>query len=420
MTLRKNWQLIYALTLALVVSRAWAEEKKAAPAKPTTAPKCCTEKSVSGCTRGCADKCSSCNAPKSSKLVTRIHPLAAFFEAMEYVEEMGIPAAVDQQFVRLITNHIKPQSWACLGGEATIDFYSLGKALVVTANPETQEEIAKFLKELLSLTDSASDEEEEAGFPCLPVPFGFMQMVRPLPPCCPPAPMSVPAFAMPRMMAQHAYPCPMPVYPPPAPPAVEENPSRYVPQIVAQQFQPFGFINRFSPSAPVASEPGTAAPEMLPPPRLAVEPGAPVLPCAAVPPASCSTAGCIVRARCESGKARLEMESGCMAWRGSCEYMEWKIAGFDSVKLLAQENQIHIDCHAFRATADSMKYSSRNEWTLEGHVQFSYKHDGVSAQVRGERLVLSLKNGQVEFKLGNAPLVPPAVIQPAGYSGAPN
>src|SRR5438132_11356519 len=91
MTLRKNWQLIYALTLVLVVGRTWAEEKK--PSKPATAPKCCAETQASPCPHGCAGKCGSSSVPKSSKLVTRIHPLAAFFEAREYMEEMETPAS---------------------------------------------------------------------------------------------------------------------------------------------------------------------------------------------------------------------------------------------------------------------------------------------------------------------------------------
>src|SRR4029077_4521546 len=122
-----------------------------------------------------------------------------------YVQQLERPAPMDlsgaqkggleEQFIKLVTNHIKPQAWACLGGEATIDFYSLGKALVVTANPETQEEIAKFLKELLSLTEPGMDEEEDAPFPCLPAPFGFLRMAAPLPPCCLPGPMQFPAMA---------------------------------------------------------------------------------------------------------------------------------------------------------------------------------------------------------------------------------
>ena len=109
-----------------------------------------------------------------------------------------------------------------------------------------------------------------------------------------------------------------------------------------------------------------------------------------------------------------------MALHAMCETMELKTAGSDSLKLTAQENQIHIDGHAFRASADSLKCNGGATWVLEGHVQFSYKQDGTSAVIRGDHVVLSLNKGQVDFRLGSAPRMPPAVVQPAAYHWAPN
>ena len=109
-----------------------------------------------------------------------------------------------------------------------------------------------------------------------------------------------------------------------------------------------------------------------------------------------------------------------MAMHAACESMELRTAGSDSLKLTAQESQIHINGHAFRAMADSLKCNGGTEWVLEGHVTLVYKKDGNSAQVRGERLVLNLKGGEVEFKLCSAPVPAAPALQPAAYLHSPN
>jgi hypothetical protein len=66
--------------------------------------------------------------------------------------------------------------------------------------------------------------------------------------------------------------------------------------------------------------------------------------------------------------------------------------------------------------ADCLKCTGGSDWMLEGHVMLSYKKDGASAQVRGDRVVLNLKEGQMEFKFtGNSPVMP-SPIHPAMYS----
>ena len=75
-----------------------------------------------------------------------------------------------------------------------------------------------------------------------------------------------------------------------------------------------------------------------------------------------------------------------MAMHAACESMELRTAGSDSLKLTAQESQIHINGHAFRAMADSLKCNGGTEWVLEGHVTLVYKKDGNSAQVDANNL----------------------------------
>ncbi len=138
MTQMKNWQAIYALTLILIVGSAWAEEKKPSAVK-ATCPKCCAATKAASCKECCQETCSSCSSPKSAKLVTRIHSLAPFFEALEQLEEeesaVSAPAyagrsraKLEEQIVKLITNHIQPASWNHMGGQGTVDYFALGKA----------------------------------------------------------------------------------------------------------------------------------------------------------------------------------------------------------------------------------------------------------------------------------------------------
>jgi hypothetical protein len=408
MTQMKNWQAIYALTLILIVGSAWAEEKKPSAAK-ATCPKCCAATQAAPCKESCKETCSSCSSPNSSKLVTRIHSLAPFFEALEQLEEeenavSGPPAyaarsgkaKLEEQIVKLITNHIQPASWNHMGGLGTVDYFALGKALVVTQKAETHEQIARFLDDLRSLVDDVMAADEEEQEQCLPPrAFAGMPMLSYYP-----APVDLPIerIMIERVMAQPAYP--------------------YPPAQCVYPCPPMPFPPMTAPPAPPmmdALQARMPAPEVLPAPRPVTMPVS-VAQCTAMQPAQCQGFGCVMRAKCEGGKTQLEMENCCMGMRAVCESMEMKISGADSFKLTAQQSQIHIEGHGFRAMADCLKCTGGSDWMLEGHVMLSYKKDGASAQVRGDRVVLSLKEGQMEFKFaGNSPAMP-SPIHPATYS----
>jgi|GEM_PF-2631655 len=428
MTQMKNWQAIYALTLILIVGSAWAEEKK--PSKPTgpvaimtwtqeekpskaTCPKCCAATKAASCKECYQETCSSCSSPKSAKLVTRIHSLAPFFEALEQLEEeesaVSAPAyagrskaKLEEQIVKLITNHVQPASWNHMGGQGTVDYFALGKALVVTQKAETHEQIARFLDDLRSLVDDVMAADEEEQEQCLP-PRAFAGM--PMPSYCP-APVDLPIerIMIERVMAQPAYP--------------------YAPAQCVYPCPPMPFPPMTAPPAPPmmdALQARMPAPEVLPAPRpVTMAMPVPVAQCAAMQPAQCQGVGCVMRAKCEGGKTQLELENCCMGMRAVCESMELKTAGPDALKLTAQQSQIHMEGHGFRAVADCLKCTGGSDWMLEGHVMLSYKKEGSSAQVRGDRVVLSLKDGQMEFKFAGNSAAMPSPIHPAMYSAPLN
>ncbi|TMQ32110.1 MAG: hypothetical protein E6K70_20335, partial [Planctomycetota bacterium] len=84
MNRRMHWQVICALAFALMVSRTGAEEKKAHDPKPAPpARRGCDEVAKSGCAHCCKECPTSCDSPKSAKLVTRIHRVGDLLETLE-------------------------------------------------------------------------------------------------------------------------------------------------------------------------------------------------------------------------------------------------------------------------------------------------------------------------------------------------
>jgi tetratricopeptide (TPR) repeat protein len=70
------------------------------------------------------------------KLMTRVYAVADLLEAGEDSESV----------MKLITSAIAPGTWAERGGPATIDFFPMGKALVVNQTADCHEEIADLLQ----------------------------------------------------------------------------------------------------------------------------------------------------------------------------------------------------------------------------------------------------------------------------------
>jgi RNA polymerase sigma factor (sigma-70 family) len=62
-----------------------------------------------------------------------------------------------EALVRLITRTIKPASWDVRGGSGTVDYYPLGRALVVNQTPDVQEEVEDFLASLHALVEGQAE-----------------------------------------------------------------------------------------------------------------------------------------------------------------------------------------------------------------------------------------------------------------------
>jgi type II secretory pathway component GspD/PulD (secretin) len=60
---------------------------------------------------------------------------------------------LERELIRLITTTIKPDSWAPMGGEGTIEYFPLGMALVINQSPEVIEEVERLLESLRKLQD---------------------------------------------------------------------------------------------------------------------------------------------------------------------------------------------------------------------------------------------------------------------------
>jgi hypothetical protein len=59
--------------------------------------------------------------------------------------------------IRLITRTIKPATWDVRGGSGTVDYYPVGRALVVTQTPDVQEQVEDFLASLRALAEGPTE-----------------------------------------------------------------------------------------------------------------------------------------------------------------------------------------------------------------------------------------------------------------------
>jgi RNA polymerase sigma factor (sigma-70 family) len=81
-------------------------------------------------------------------LATRIFPIRDLLADTEKKNRA-------ETLVRLITQVVEPQSWSAMGGQATIEFFPLGKSLVVNQTPVVLEQIEAVLEGLRAFNDKA-------------------------------------------------------------------------------------------------------------------------------------------------------------------------------------------------------------------------------------------------------------------------
>ncbi len=115
---------------------------------------------------------------------------------------------IEDVLIKLIQNTISPQSWSSVGGPGTIEYFPLGKALVVNQTPDIQEQV----QELLNALRRLQDQEVAVEVKFITIAEAFYERIG--------LDFNV---------------------------NITNNNSKYAPQIVSQQFAPFGFLNSFNP-----------------------------------------------------------------------------------------------------------------------------------------------------------------------------
>jgi type II secretory pathway component GspD/PulD (secretin) len=115
---------------------------------------------------------------------------------------------IEDVLIKLIQNTISPQSWSSVGGPGTIEFFPLGKALVINQTPDIQEQV----QELLNALRRLQDQEVAVEVKFITIAEAFYERIG--------LDFNV---------------------------NITNNNSKYAPQIASQQFAPFGFLNSFNP-----------------------------------------------------------------------------------------------------------------------------------------------------------------------------
>ena len=127
----------------------------------------------------------------------------------------------EETLINLITDSIEPASWCDSGGLGTIDYFAIGKSLVVNQTPDVQEQVANLL---CQLRHSFKDQDSAEN----PNPFLGLHMPPSMPfACVPPSAefIAVPPMALPAPMAPPfiAFSAPLP---PPQPARIVQPTSR--------------------------------------------------------------------------------------------------------------------------------------------------------------------------------------------------
>ncbi len=84
------------------------------------------------------------------------------------VGDLIVPAlngSIDQKVahtLNLISQNVKPNTWATKGGKGTVDYFPLGLTIVVNQTVEGHKELEKYIKELRKNTEAEEKVKEEA------------------------------------------------------------------------------------------------------------------------------------------------------------------------------------------------------------------------------------------------------------------
>jgi hypothetical protein len=143
----------------------------------------------------------------ASKLVIKCYPIDWLCSPMTPPSPAAQTVAAEDRLIKIITHSVHPKSWSCTGGPATIEFYPIGKALVVTQTPEIHEHVAELIAMLRQLCEPRTVVAAPVAppYPMWNCPVPVYAPVPPMPaPVCAPAPRPAELVAAPACCAAPA------------------------------------------------------------------------------------------------------------------------------------------------------------------------------------------------------------------------
>jgi hypothetical protein len=120
------------------------------------------------------------------------------------------------------------------------------------------------------------------------------------------------------------------------------------------------------------------------------------MPCAATTPAPAAKSVRVVRA---NGKSRLEMKAEDGS-RASCVRLDLESPAAGPVRLAAGKKQVRLTGNRWRARADQVEMTAAGQVVLSGDVCLSADKDGLTAVLKGKRLVLVVQDGCIKDVMG--------------------
>ncbi len=390
MTQLSRWMTTCFALLALGVSVAWAEEKKAtgckcccdrgdAPAaccdkekktiglafdfafglaKPENGEKCCKQgeccKDEKCCAEGecCAQAKEAIKAKQAAamkRVMVRLHPCGDL-----------LPDLPEQRLVRAIKNTIQPDGWTDKGGTGTVEYFPRGMALVINSTPDVHEQVSELMQALRHLP---KEKLRTIGTPSEKYAFEVL-------------------------------PSPVPVFTPPLP-APPMTPVGYIMQTTVNGDT---LVNLPSPPplTPETYHPGMAMGYQAVAYPMAAPPPTVMAPVMASPP---TPRAWHLRALTRDGKTCVQVHGPEADM--TCENMELKLHGSMPVAICVTGKQICIKGKGIEACCDALHCTSQTDCvTLEGNVRLMSSQPKMHAEISGGQVTVNFKDGHVvEWKV---------------------
>jgi hypothetical protein len=244
-----------------------------------------------------------------------------------------------------------------MGGNGTIDYFPLGKSLVVNQFPEVQEQVAEFLASLARTVDKDDDDDtaEAAEPPAKTWAFGMM-------------PHADPGFFVPWAMVGVPR-GPVPPVEPPHPP------------MAGAGEMPFAL--------PMPNVPAMM-PYCAPMPR-----PVPVMQCSAT--TATSQSQWTMRVVNETGKSMISICSANDDVKMCCEQMELRAGNCNVVEFGARNGQIAVTFNGFDGLADRIVRNDDRSIVLQGHVKICAQNEDCNNPCMDEATI-SWNEGKVHLQ----------------------